>query len=441
MSLETTQINKTNRNELIKSYGFIEQIASNENFLKESLELATRICGTEIAYISLLDDEKQYTLSQHGEELKTIKVKHSICQYTIQGDEMLVIENARLHKLTKYLPQVKQEGGITFYAGCPLTNSESIKIGALCVMDKETKSLSQTQLDMLAVLSKQVMTTLDNQRNLIQLIKKINANFKPAACAGLNCLQGELNHLQDEVITQNNVIKEQKLALENANKELTNFANVVAHDVRAPLRTISSFIMLHERELQKLSISFNKEPLTFIKQGATNLDELTADLLDYAKSGKDSIKNEKLHLDQILKTVQFNLTESINRLNAKIVFPIGQFFIQGNKLHMIQLFQNLISNGLKYQSGKEWPSVEIQAKEVADKVRISVIDNGIGISQEHLKKIFEPFKRLHTKTEYPGSGIGLATCKKIMDTIDSEILVSSELGKGSIFTFDLPKPT
>jgi len=439
MTVEINQAINIDRNELIKSYGFVEQLSSNENFLQESLDLASRISGTKMAYISLLDDKFQYILSQHGSELKTIKIEDSICQFAIKGNKLLVIENTRANELTKNLPQVNKENGIVFYAGCPLINRDNIKVGALCVMDTKTKSLTPTQQDVLEILAKQIMTTLENQRGLIKLIKKINTNFKPAACADLNCLQGELGHLHDEVIIQNKLITDQKLVVENANKELVNFANMVAHDVRAPLRTISSFIGLHDKELQKSSVPYKKEYLDFIKKAANNLDELTNGLLDYAKSGDDSFKNENLSLNQILETVTFNLTETIESTKATIVIPEGNFIINGKKLRLIQLFQNLIGNGLKYQNGQEPPYIKIQAKEVKDKIRVSVIDNGIGISKDNLRKIFEPFKRLHSAEEYSGSGIGLATCKKIIDNLDSELFVSSELGVGSIFTFDLPK--
>ena len=348
MFIETIQTNPTDHKELIQSYGFVEQISSNENFLQESLELASRISGARIAYISLLDGEKQYILSQHGSELKTINVEESICQFTIKEDEILVIDNTKEHPLTKELPQVAKENGIAFYAGCPLTNSNNIKIGALCVMDTKANTLNQTQKDTLEVLARQVMTTLDNQRSMIKLIKKINSNFRPAACADFNCLHGELDHLQEEVVVQNKLIKDQKQSLENSNSELLNFANMVAHDVRAPLRTINGFISLHEKELQKSNIDFNNEYLSFIKQATINLDELTNDLLNYAKSGADSVKNEKISLKEILQTVTLNLTESINSSNAVMLFPKDDFFIHGKKLQMIQLFQNLISNGLKY---------------------------------------------------------------------------------------------
>jgi len=439
MTLQTLQGNKIDRKKLIQSYGFVEKLASNKHFLQESLELAVKISGTKVAYISLLDDEFQYILSQHKAELNIIEARDSICQFTIKENKILVIENTLDNELTKNLPQVVKEDGIVFYAGCPLLNSDNINIGALCVMDTETKSLSLNQQDTLKVLARQVMTTLDSQKNLIKLIKKINTNFKPAACSDFNCLQGELSHLQDEVVSQNKLIKGQKLALENTNKELVSFANMVAHDVRAPLRTINSFITLHEADLQNCAIPYEKNYLAFVKQATTNMDELTNSLLNYAKSGDDSIKKERINLNQILKTVKLNLTETINSTNAEVKLPAGQFFINGEKTLLIQLFQNLISNGLKYQSGLKIPQVTIKALAVGDKVLISVIDNGIGISKDNLKKIFEPFKRLHTAQQYSGSGIGLATCKKIVDKLGSKFSVKSELGKGSAFTFDLQK--
>ena len=439
MFIETIQTNQSDRKELIQSYGFVEQISSNKNFLNESLELASRISGAKMAYISLLDGEHQFILSQHEAELQTIPVEESICQFTIKKDEITVIENTREHELTKVLHQVSKEDGILFYAGCPLVNSNNIKIGALCVMDTKPNTLTQTQKDTLMVLAKQVMTTLDNQRSMIKLIKKINQNFRPAACADFNCLSGELDHLQEEVVVQNKLIKDQKQLLENSNSELLNFANMVAHDVRAPLRSINSFISLHERELVKCNKEFDREYLSFIKQATINLDELTNDLLSYAKSGADSVKNEKLNLQEILQTVTLNLTETINSSNAEVVLPEGDFFIHGKKLQMVQLFQNLISNGLKYQDGEKKPRIVVEANTILDKVRVSVTDNGIGMSKDNLEKIFEPFQRLQTVKEYKGSGIGLATCKKIIDTLDSQFVVTSELGEGSTFTFDLPK--
>ncbi len=439
MTINTFGSQTIDRKALIQSYGFVEHLSSNENFLQDSLELAARITGCDIAYISLLDDEHQYILSQHQSTLKTIKVKDSLCQFTIKGEDILVVDNTITNEMTRCLPQVDKADGVRFYAGCPLMNDDQMNVGALCVMDKRPKTLSQTQQDTLMVLGKQIMNTLDNQRTLIKLIKKINTNFKPAACVDLNCLQGELAHLQDEVVAQNKLIQTQKAALEASNEELLNFAYMVAHDVRAPLKTISSIVDIFEMDLQKRGQSYEKKHLNFIRKGAKNLDTLTESLLEYAKSGEDAIQDEIVNLNDVLETVHFHLTETIKSANAELVLPENAFQVCGKNLKLVQLFQNLISNGLKYQDGQRTPKVIIQAEDLKDTVRVSVIDNGIGISQNDMKKIFKPFKRLQTTQQYTGSGIGLATCKRIIDNMGSEFIVTSEVGKGSVFRFDLPK--
>jgi len=167
MTLPQSHAIPIDRKKLIQSYGFVEQLTANENFLQESLALAKGISGAQIAYISLLDDDYQYILSQKGGKLETINVEDSICQFTINSTDFLVIEDTRNHELIRCLPQVEKEDGILFYAGCPLLNNENVNVGALCVMDTEPRSMSQMQKETLRILAKQIMTTLDNQRRFI----------------------------------------------------------------------------------------------------------------------------------------------------------------------------------------------------------------------------------------------------------------------------------
>lgn len=144
-------------------------------------------------------------------------------------------------------------------------------------------------------------------------------------------------------------------------------------------------------------------------------------------------------MKSILDIVKNNLTERIKKASAELKVPEDDFYFYGKRMQLVQLFQNLIGNAIKYQNGKDLPRVVIKAEESERKIRISIIDNGIGISSENLEKIFEPFKRLHANAEYKGSGIGLATCKKIVENFDSELHVTSEPGKGSCFRFSLSK--
>jgi len=425
------------RDELIKSYGFVEQVSANENFLQESIALASRITDSSIVYISLLDNKKQYILSQQGIKLVPIDTQDSFCQFTIQQRQLLLIEDARKDDRTKQLSQVSAENGIVFYAGYPLVNTENIAIGALCIMDYKAKKLSESEIDSIRILANQIMTTLDNQRDLIRLIKKINSNFKPAVCADLSCLQGELAHLHDEVFEQHQLIKKQKAKLETTNKELSSFAHMVAHDAKAPLRTIGNFVMLLEKDFEKKAINYNQEFMHLIKDGVSNVNNLINDLLAFAVADHDNVV-EAISLNKILELVLFNLTEQIKTSNANIILPEKDYLVLCPKAQLIQLLQNLISNGVKYQHADNTPIITIQTSLVNNKVKVSIIDNGIGIPADYLEKIFKPFVRLHPSSQFTGSGIGLATCKKIFDHLNADYAVKSEVNVGSEFSFDLP---
>lgn len=428
---------KLDRNELIKSYGFVEQLSSNENFLQESLQLASKMLDCPVSYISLIDEEKQYILSQLGSTIKTIDATDSICQNTIDSEEVLVISNTLKDERSNQLPLVVDDKFV-FYAGYPLTNSDGVNVGALCVLDYKQKEITSNQKDSLKILSKQVMSTLDNQRNLIKLIKRINSNFKPAACADLNCLNGELAHLSDEVVLQNQKIIDQKQELEKSNKKLQSFAHVVAHDVKAPLRSIGSFTQIIESDLKSNNVNYNNEYFGFIKKGVKNLSELTDNLLESAKLEGLQAKPESLVLNDLLNTVYINLSTLINEKSASLNFPIEDIKVFGDKIQLIQLFQNLISNGLKYQIEGNKPSIGVSAKQVNDKVGITVSDNGMGIAEHDLQLIFEPYKRLENSKDIEGFGIGLSTCKEIVERHNSSITVKSKLNEGTSISFELP---
>lgn len=438
MTVTTNHYVLSNRNELIKSYGFAEEIASNENFLKEALALAQKITGCKIAYISLLDEEKQYILSQNNATLSTIDAKDSVCQFTVMEDSFFEIENTNIDIRSKDLSVIKKNN-ISYYGGFPLTNDENYNIGALCVMDHHPKKLNNLQIEILSLISQQVVNKLDNQRSMIQLIKEINSNFKPAACADLNCLRGELGHLQTEVVNQNQVITNQKKELEKINSELSNFAHVVAHDVKAPLRTIKSFSQMIERKLGSCNDDSIGEYFNYIKSAVDNLNDLINDLLSFSEIDRKGEQNfVPLSLHVILENVLINLADNITSTNTQIELPKEDITIYGHKSHLISLFQNLISNGIKYQNDNSTPIIKIDAITQEDACLISVRDNGIGISEEYFEKIFKPFKRLHDKQKYQGSGIGLATCKKILNQMNSDLEVESEVNKGSVFSFQLP---
>lgn len=231
-------------------------------------------------------------------------------------------------------------------------------------------------------------------------------------------------------------IREYSQKLEISNHELTDFAHLISHDLKAPLRSIASFAeLLRKRNEMKFS-DRDKEFMGFIIKGSRQATQLVEDLLSFSKIDKDLGAPKPLFLCKVLDTVRFNLEAMITTKNAAVncgVLPV----IDAHNALITQLFQNLISNGLKYNEN-ECPIVQIGFEEKNEEVIFFVKDNGIGIPPQYQQEIFKMFRRLHTAEQYEGSGIGLAFCKKIVENYNGDIWLQSETGKGTTFFFTLP---
>lgn len=229
-------------------------------------------------------------------------------------------------------------------------------------------------------------------------------------------------------------LRDLSFKLAQSNKELEHFAYIASHDLQEPVQMINSFADLLERRADDKLDKKEKEYLNFIKQGSLQAKTLIKELLEYSLIGM-SRTYEPVNLEKVLKEVEANLKFTIKEAHAQIEsepLPV----IQGKHLEMVQLFQNLISNAIKYR-GKKSPKVRISCVKLEDSWQFSVEDNGIGIEPKYKEHIFGMFQRLHTKSEYSGTGIGLATCKKIVEHHGGKIWVESEPGEGSTFYFTL----
>lgn len=224
--------------------------------------------------------------------------------------------------------------------------------------------------------------------------------------------------------------------LKHSNKELEQFAYITSHDLREPLRMITSFLQLLERRYKDQLDEDANEFIGFAVDGAKRLDAMTNDLLQYSKITSEKREIKPVNFEDVLKQALTNLTVQIKENNAIIThdqLPI----IDGDEQLKIQLFQNLISNSIKYRS-QETPKIHISAIKENNQYLFSFKDNGIGMSPEHVKKIFTIFQRLHTREEYEGTGIGLAIAQKIVHQQGGQIWAESEPGKGSTFYFTIP---
>jgi len=228
--------------------------------------------------------------------------------------------------------------------------------------------------------------------------------------------------------------------LKAKNNSLQNFNKVAAHDLNEPLNSVIGFASLIEARLSKRDDNkdLEVEALLNIKDASYRMKHLLNDLMAYSSSEYSTKKVEKIYLNEVLCDVQKNLYAAIEKAKAKVIvddMPV----IYSNYNFMIQLFQNLIANAIKFQSKNlNAPSVKITSKSNRNEVFLYVIDNGIGIPKDKLKTIFEPYKRLNSKSLYKGSGLGLATCVNIVKQFGGKIWVKSELGVGTTFILSFP---
>lgn len=238
-----------------------------------------------------------------------------------------------------------------------------------------------------------------------------------------------------------NIVAARTVELQHTNADLRQFAYVASHDLKEPLRMVSSFLGLIEKRLNgKVKEDQDlKEFITYAVDGTQRMDILINDLLSYSRVNTRQKPFEKVNLNEVLDVVKINLKVMIDQTNAVVKCDKKLPTVKADLNQMIQLFQNLISNAIKYRDKNVVPVIGISSSRINNNFEIQVSDNGIGIAEEYFERIFQVFQRLHSRAEYEGTGVGLAICKRIVDRHGGKITVESKEGEGSTFIFDLPK--
>ena len=225
--------------------------------------------------------------------------------------------------------------------------------------------------------------------------------------------------------------------LKRSNEELKQFAYVTSHDLQEPLRTIASFTQLLKRRYTSKLDDDADEFIDYIVGGANRMQTMIKALLDYSRVNTRNSEFKSSDFEVILNQTLNSLKIAVEESNAVITMdPLPTLMVDDKQ--MIQLFQNLISNAIKFRKNHGNMEIHISCKKVSTNYLFSVSDNGIGIESQFKDRIFEVFQRLHTRDEYSGTGIGLAVCKKIVERHGGQIWVESELGEGSTFYFTIP---
>ena len=239
-------------------------------------------------------------------------------------------------------------------------------------------------------------------------------------------------------LTDINELKTMEQKLRRSNEDLNQFASIAAHDLQQPLRAIAGFLdILREKHAENLNDDARKY-IDLSIDGAENMSELISDLLEYSRLETDGIQHESVNTHHLVERTLLSLQGAIEDYGADAKIEGTLPTIQGDALKLQRLFYNLIENGMKYNKSEK-PSVTIQAETLENgDHEFSIRDNGIGIEERNFEKVFLMFNRLHTKTKYNGTGIGLAICKKVVDLHNGQIWVESKHGEGTTFKFVIP---
>lgn len=224
--------------------------------------------------------------------------------------------------------------------------------------------------------------------------------------------------------------------LRRSNDELETFAYVASHDLQEPLRMVASYSQLIARRYSDKLDDAGREFIQFAVDGATRMQLLIEALLEYSRVGSRPQAFDPVHLDAVVEAVLSDLRLRVQETDAHVTHdPLPT--VMGDKTQLTQLFQNLVSNALKFR-GNNPARVHIASERGTSEWILSVRDDGIGIDAKYSERIFQIFQRLHTRDEYPGTGIGLAVCRRIVERHNGRIWVEPVPGAGSVFKFTIP---
>ena len=265
--------------------------------------------------------------------------------------------------------------------------------------------------------------TQADEDQLVQLAKFYTATF-------------ELQYVYDDLRRLTAALRQVTEELQRSNAELEQFAYVASHDLQEPLRMVTSYLQLLERRYKANLDQDASEFIAFAVDGAARMQTLIQDLLTYSRVGTRGASFEPTDCEAVLDRALNNLEVAIAESGAEISRePLPGLSADGSQL--TQLLQNLIGNAIKFR-GDSPPRIRVQAQQRSADWLFSVQDNGIGIDPQYAERIFQVFQRLHGIGQYPGTGIGLAICKKIVERHQGTIWVESQAGAGATFFFTIP---
>lgn len=361
--------------------------------------LASMICDAPIALVSLVDTDRQWFKARVGIDAVETPRRVAFCAHAInQPQDVLVVSDSFADARFADNPLVTGAPHVRFYAGAPLVAPGGLPLGTLCVIDHKPRQLTSFQLETLKILGRQVISELELRRQ----------------CASLQSLTDQL---------------------QRAYRELEDFSFIAAHDLQEPLRKLRTFSALLREDLGSELPEQAGRDLFYIEDAATRMRRLIDDLLQLSRAGTAKLELQAVAVGECVQHALDALSERVASSQAKVACDdLPELRI--DRTLITQLFQNLIGNALKFVRGRA-PDIRVTCAREGGQVVLGVRDNGIGIDPEHCERVFAPFKRLHSRGEFEGTGIGLSIVRKAVERHGGRIWIESSPGQGSHFRFTL----
>ncbi len=392
------------RIETLLSYEILD--TEFETTYDELTQLASSICGTPIALISLIDEHRQWFKAKVGLEVRETNRDIAFCSYAILQHDVLVIEDATKDERFCDNPLVIEAPHIRFYAGAPLITSSGFSLGTLCVIDTKPKRFSEQQIKSLKILAKQVSAQLD-----------LRLSFKK--------------------------LQEYTKQLKQLNSSKDKFFSIIAHDLKSPFNSMLGFAQILENDVEKLKTEQIKEISSEIYHTGKATFRLLENLLQWSmlEIGNLPWKPQKVNLADAVKEVLSLLSGVASQKNISLMVDIPpKDFVYADATMLKSVIQNLVNNALKFTPSGGKVTVTSMGDD-EHFTRLIINDTGVGMTQSQIDQLFDmeySTSREGTEGE-KGTGLGLLLCREFVIKNGGTITVESLVGKGSQFSFTIPK--
>jgi signal transduction histidine kinase len=384
----------------LHSYNILD--TAEEKDFDELTILASAICQTPVALISLVDGNRQWFKSHTGTNVTETPIEQSFCAHAIvSAADIMVVDDARADERFAHNPLVTGDPKIVFYAGVPLINEDGFALGTLCVIDSETHVLTQAQTQALKVIAKQVVDKLELKRK-VEALSQANQDLR------------------------------------DSNVFIQKFATMAAHDIKNPLSSILLTSQALKLRLFKLEDEGCSRLVDMNIASVKNLVNLVDDMLAYSKMPSLLIaKKQDREMNYLLKKV-ISLVNVPDNFTINIPAEIAQITL--SEVAFEQIFINLLSNAIRYND-KENGIINIRFAQDDNHYRFEVEDNGMGIAEQYHDKVFQNNFTLKITDRYnqKGSGIGLSTVKELLNAMSGSIYLKSTVGEGCTFFISIKK--